>query len=81
MVNSSAIQFPFPSGDADEDRSMNGQENAWKGVREVNGFTRNQRMNHQSIPPIRPEVGLSNFVGNQEPLGFPQEDHVIDPLP
>jgi hypothetical protein len=39
----------------------------------------NRRTMHQSNPPIRPDSGLSNFVGNQEPPGLPQEDHVTDP--
>jgi hypothetical protein len=38
-------------------------------------------MNKPSVkPPIRPEEGLSNFMGNQEPTGLPQEAHIIDPL-
>jgi hypothetical protein len=41
----------------------------------------NQQRSHHSNPPIRPDVGLSNFVGNQEPPGLPQEAHVSDPLP
>ena len=32
-------------------------------------------------PTIRPWMGLSIFLGNQEPLGIPQEAHVTDPLP
>jgi hypothetical protein len=60
---------------------MNGKENAWKNMREVNGCTGNQRTNHQSNPPIRPEVGLSNCMGNQEPPGLPQESHVTVPPP
>jgi hypothetical protein len=31
-------------------------------------------------PTIRLGMGLSIFVGNQEPLGLPQEAHVINPL-
>jgi hypothetical protein len=32
-------------------------------------------------PTIRPGMGLSIFVGNQEPPGLPQEAHITDPLP
>ena len=32
-------------------------------------------------PTIRPGMGLSNFVGNQEPPGLPQEACVTDPPP
>jgi hypothetical protein len=32
-------------------------------------------------PPIRPEAGLSNCMGNQEPPGLPQEAHVTVPPP
>ena len=30
---------------------------------------------------IRPGMGLSIFVGNQEPPGLPQEAHITDTLP
>jgi hypothetical protein len=30
---------------------------------------------------IIPGMGLSIFIGNQEPPGLPQEAHVMDPLP
>jgi hypothetical protein len=60
---------------------MNGQVSASKCMREMNECTGKLTNNPLVEPPIRPEAGLSNFVGNQEPLGLPQEDHVIDPLP
>jgi hypothetical protein len=41
----------------------------------------NQRTIHQSNPLIRLEAGLSNCMGNKEPLGLPQEAHVTDPPP
>jgi hypothetical protein len=50
-------------------------------MREIKERIGNQRTSHQPNPPIRPEAGLSNFMGNQEPPGLPQEAHVTDLLP
>jgi hypothetical protein len=74
MANSSAARFPFPSQDADEDGSMEESGGAWECVREkMSEGTGNQWTSHQSNPPIRPEVGLSNFMGEiKNLLAFPK---------
>jgi hypothetical protein len=85
MANLQQFDSLSPSQDAD-DRWINEWISGCMKVREgYNGVNSKlkEKMSQQPMtnPPIRPEVGLSNFGENQEPHGLPQESNITDPLP